>query len=263
MKKDELYANILGTSIATYYNYLKEDRSVIKFLNLFSLDELEEFSHTGKLKSLQHYRVWKNSSRSKISITNKIHNLLTGKNGEFIKNEKLISFVCELFISFRQMRNEGIISPGLEQIVWEPEEITFNQLYSLYLLTHSKGNLLEDISRDHTAKYIFEDLHNLLSITDDESHHLAYMMEDHLMRLVEWSLNTELIYIFQAKGLVILSLILMSADWHQDLEIGEVIKLALPDDIMQKINKTSSSSKLLKIYHEQVADLLAFKSHPS
>jgi len=263
MKKDELYANILGTSIATYYNYLKEDRSVIKFLNLFSLDELEEFYHTGKLKSLQHYRVWKNSSRTKINLSNKLHNLLTGKSGEFVKNEKLISFICGLFITFRQMRNEGITPRDFDQIVWSPEEITFSELYSMYLLTHNKGNLLEDLSENHTEKYVFEDLHNLLSITDEESHYLAYMMENHLMSLVEWALNNNAVYIFQAKGLVILSLILMSTDWYQDLEIGEVVKLALPDDIMEKINKTSSSSKLLKIYHEQVADLLAFKSHPS
>ena len=256
MKKDELYANILGTSVATYYNYLKEDRSILQFLNQFSLDELEEFYRTGKLKSLQHYKTWKNSSRTKINISRKLHHLLTDNNAEFVNNEKLISFVCGLFISFRQMRNEGIVSPDFEQLVWNPEEITFNELYNLHLLTHKDGNLLEELGEKHTAKYIFEDLHHLLSITDDESHHLAYMMEDHLTSLVEWVINNEALYIFEAKGLVILSLVLMAADWHQDLEMKKIIELALPKETIEKINKTSSMSKLLRIYHEQIADLL-------
>ena len=59
MKKDELYAKILGTSVATYYNYLKEGRLVIKFLNQFSMEELEEFATTGQILSLKHYRHWK------------------------------------------------------------------------------------------------------------------------------------------------------------------------------------------------------------
>ncbi len=257
MKKDELYAKILGTSIATYYNYLKEDRPVIRFLNQFSLDELEEFYHSGKLKSLQHYKIWKNSYRSKLSISNKLHSLLTGKNGNFVNNEKLISFVCGLLIAFKQMRNEGLVSPDFEQIVWNPEEITFNEFYSLYLLTNSKGNFLEELSEDYTAKYIFEDLHNLLSVTDDESHHLAYMMQDHLMGLVEWAINSDAIYIFQAKGLVFLSLILMSVDWYQDLELKEIIAYALPQEVIEKIEKTSSMSKLLKIYHEQIVKLMS------
>lgn len=256
MKKDELYASILGTSVATYYNYLKEDRSILQFLNQFSLDELEEFYRTGKLKSLQHYKTWKNSTRTKINISHKLHHLLTAKNGDFANNEKLISFVCGLFISFRQMRNEGIVSPDFEQLVWNPEEITFNELYNLHLLTHKDGNLLEELSGKHTAKYIFEDLHHLLSITDDESHHLAYMMEDHLTSLAEWVINNEALYIFEAKGLVILSLVLMAADWHQDLEMKQIIELALPGETVEKINKTSSMSKLLRIYHEQIADLL-------
>ena len=256
MKKDELYAKILGTSIATYYNYLKEDRPIIRFLNQFSLDELEEFYHSGKLKSLQHYKIWKNSSHARLSISNKLHNLITGKNGNFINNEKLISFVCGLFIAFKQMRNESLISPDFEQIIWNPEEITFNELYSLYLLTNSPGNFLEELSKNHTAKYIFEDLHNLLSITDDESHHLAYMMEDHLIGLVEWAINNDEIYIFQVKGLVFLSLILMSVDWYQDLELKEIIAYVLPRTVIEKIEKTSSKSKLLKIYHEQIAKLM-------
>ena len=256
MKKDELYASILGTSVATYYNYLKEDRSILQFLNQFSLDELEEFYRTGKLKSLQHYKTWKNSARTKINISRKLHHLLTAKNGDFTNNEKLISFACGLFISFRQMRNEGIVSPDFEQLVWNPEEITFNELYNLHLLTHKDGNLLEELSEKHTAKYIFEDLHHLLSITDDESHHLAYMMEDHLTSLVEWVINNEALYIFEAKGLVILSLVLMAADWHQNLEMKQIIELALPEKTVEKINKTSSMSKLLRIYHEQIADLL-------
>ncbi len=257
MKKDELYANILGTSIATYYNYLKENRPIIRFLNIFSLDELEEFYHSGKLKSLQHYRVWKNSYRARFSISHKLHNLLTGKSGEFQNNKKLISFVCGLFISFKQMRNEGWIPSDLEQVVWNPKEITFNELYSLYLLTHNKGNLLEELSENCTEKYIFEDLHNLLSITDDESHHLAYMMEDHLMSLVEWSISSESIYIFQAKGLVFLSLVLMAADWHQDLDLDEIILYIFPKEIIEKIEKTSSKSKLLKIYQEQIVKLMS------
>ena len=133
-----------------------------------------------------------------------------------------------------------------------------SDLYSLFLLTHNKGNLLQDLSSNHTEKYVFEDLHNLLSITDEESHYLAFMMENHLRSLVEWILNNDAVYIFQAKGLVVLSLILMAADWHQDLEIGEVIKLALPNEVIEHINKTSSMSKLLRLYHEQIADLINY-----
>ena len=256
MRKDELYGKILDISKATYYKNVKKQIPIFLLLNEFDSDELEEFYRTGKLKSLQHYKTWKNNARTKINISRKLHHLLTGKNGDFTNNEKLISFVCGLFISFRQMRNEGIVSPDFEQLVWNPEEITFNELYNLHLLTHKDGNLLEELSEKHTAKYIFEDLHHLLSITDDESHHLAYMMEDHLLRLVEWGINSESIYIFEAKGLVILSLVLMAADWHQDLEMKQIIELALPGETVEKINKTSSMSKLLRIYHEQIADLL-------
>ncbi|MBN2768444.1 MAG: hypothetical protein JXQ68_05030 [Campylobacterales bacterium] len=258
MRKDEVYGKILDISKATYFKQVKKNIPIYELLDRFPLEELEEFANTGKLKSLQHYEVWKNSSRAKINLSHKLHNLLTGKSGEFIKNEKLISFICGLFITFRQMRNEGMTPRDFDQIVWSPKEISFNELYSLFILTHNKGNLLEELSKNHTEKYVFEDLHNLLSITDEESHYLAYMMENHLMSLVEWALNNDAIYIFQAKGLVVLSLLLMATDWHQDLEMEKIIKIVLPDEVIEQINKTSSMSKLLKIYHEQITDLINY-----
>ena len=258
MKKDELYAKILGTSVGTYYNYLKEERKIIKFLGQFTLDELEEFHSTGKINSLVHYKVWKNSNRPKINIALKLHNLLTGKNGNFIYNEKMIDVVCELLITFKQMRNESLIPTKYEQVIWNPNEITFNELYNLYLLTRDKGNLFESLGEENTPKYIFEDLQNLSSITDDESNHLAYLLEDQLLSFVTWIIEHEHLYISQVKGLVILSLIIMSSEWFEDLSIKEVVDLAIPNEVIEKITKTSSYAKLLKIYEAQVKNLMEY-----
>lgn len=256
MKKDELYAKILGTSVGTYYNYLKEQRKILKFLGQFSLDELEEFSNTGKINSLTHYKVWKSSNRPKINIALKLHNLFTDKNGNFINNEKMIDVVCELLITFKQMRNENITPIDYEQVVWNPNEITFNELYNLYLLTREKGNLFESLGEENTSKYIFDDLQKLSSITDDESNHLAYLLEDQLLSFVTWIIEHEHLYISQVKGLVILSLTIMSSEWFQNLGIKEVVALAIPEEVIEKITKTSSHTKLLKIYQSQVKNLI-------
>lgn len=49
MKYDELMSKFFGFSIPTYYNWKKENRPVIHFINSFSVEQIEEFLEFGEL----------------------------------------------------------------------------------------------------------------------------------------------------------------------------------------------------------------------
>ena len=47
MKYDELMSKLFGFSVPTYYNWKKENRPIINFINSFSNVQIEEFLESG------------------------------------------------------------------------------------------------------------------------------------------------------------------------------------------------------------------------
>ena len=253
MKKDELYAKILGASVATYYNYLKEGRLVIKFLNQFSMEELEEFASTGQIMSLKHYRHWKNSTANKVSLINKLAKIIDAGD---LENYEYLNFLALVFISFRQSRILGQLPAGLHEFVHSPEEVDFSTLYNFFILSTSKEDLFESLHNHQTPPMIMlQKLNVLNTITLDESEHLSYLIESYLEELVEIAGKRDDISIDEMKSLVMLSLIMNAADWHQDLEMRDIVKVALPKETMDTLLKTRSKSKLHNLYHMQRSQL--------
>lgn len=253
VKKDELYAKILSTSVATYYNYLKEGRLVIKFLNQFSMEELEEFAATGQILSLKHYRHWKNSIANKVSLINKLAKIIDAGD---LENYKYLSFLSLVFISFRQSRIFGQLPAGLHEFVHSPEEVDFSTLYNYFILSSSKGDLFESL-HDHqiSPMIMLQKLNELNTITLDESEHLSYLIESYLEELIEIAAKREDVTIGEMKSLVMLSLIINAADWHQDLSMDYILKIALPKESETVLFKTKSKSKLLNLYYVQRSQL--------
>ena len=253
MKKDELYAKILGASVATYYNYLKEGRLVIKFLNQFSMEELEEFASTGQIMSLKHYRHWKNSTANKVSLINKLAKIIDAGD---LENYEYLNFLALVFISFRQSRILGQLPAGLHEFVHSPEEVDFSTLYNFFILSTSKEDLFESLHNHQTPPMIMLQKLNILNtITLDESEHLSYLIESYLEELVEIAGKRDDVSIDEMKSLVILSLIMNAADWHQDLEMRDIVKVALPKETRDTLLKTRSKSKLHNLYHMQRSQL--------
>jgi len=253
MKKDELYSKILGCSVATYYNYLKEDRSIIKFLKQFPIGELEEFVETGKILSLKHYQHWRKSSSNKISLIKKLSSIIDVAD---LENDEYLNFLTLVFISFRQSRLQELLPAGLHEFVYDPDEIDFSTLYNFFLLSTKKEDLFESIHNHSVPPVeILRKLNVLNTITLDESEHLSYLIERYLEELVEIASKREDISIDEMKSLVMLSLILHTADWHQDLEINDIKKVALPQETLEILQKTKSKTKLLNLYHMQQSQI--------
>ena len=253
MKKDELYSKILGCSVATYYNYLKEDRSIIKFLKQFPIGELEEFVETGKILSLKHYQHWRKSSSNKISLIKKLSSIIDVAD---LENDEYLNFLTLVFISFRQSRLQELLPAGLHEFVYDPDEIDFSTLYNFFLLSTKKEDLFESIHNHSVPPVeILRKLNVLNTITLDESEHLSYLIERYLEELVEIASKREDISIDEMKSLVMLSLILHTADWHQDLEMDDIKKVALPKETLDILQKTKSKTKLLNLYHMQQSQI--------
>ncbi len=253
MKKDELYSKILGCSVATYYNYLKEDRAIIKFLKQFPQEELEEFTKTGKILSLKHYQHWRKSSSNKVSLIKKLSSIIDVAD---LENDEYLDFLTLVFISFRQSRLQGLLPAGLHEFIYDPDEIDFSTLYNFFLLSTKKEDLFESIHKHSVPPVeILRKLNVLNTITLDESEHLSYLIERYLEELVKIASKREDISIDEMKSLVMLSLILHTADWHQDLTMKDIKKVALPKETLDILQKTKSKSKLLNLYHVQQSQI--------
>jgi len=249
MKKDELYSKILGCSVATYYNYLREDRAIIKFLKQFPLEELEEFAKTGEILSLKHYRHWRNSTTNKVSLINKLAAIVDTSD---LENYEYLNFLALVFISFRQSRILGQLPAGLHEFVHSPEEVDFSTLYNFFILSASKEDLFEGLHSHQTPPMIMlHKLNRLNTITLDESEHLSYLIESYMKELVEIAAKRDDIFIDEMKSLVMLSLIIQAADWHQNLEMRDILKISLPKETRDTLLKTKSKTKLLNLYHMQ------------
>lgn len=246
MKKDELYAKILGTSVATYYNYLKDKRLIIKFLNQFAVEELEEFANTGQILSLKHYQYWKKSTSNKISLIKKLAAVIDASD---LDNYEYLNFLALVFISFRQSRLMGRLPNGLQEFVYDPNEVDFSTLYNFFLLSTKKDDLFESLHNHAVPPMVMlKKLNSLNTISLDESEHLSYLIETYLEELIEISAKREDVSIDEMKSLVMLSLVINTADWHQDLEIREVRHIALPDLEVERLLKTKSKSKTFSLY---------------
>jgi len=249
MKKDELYSKILGCSVATYYNYLKEDRAIIKFLKQFPLEELEEFAKTGKILSLKHYRHWRQSSSNKISLIKKLAAIIDASD---LDNYEYLNFLVLIFISFRQSRLLGQLPAGLQEFVYEPDEVDFSTLYNFFLLSTKKDDLFESLHKDTVPPIdMLKKLQTLNTVTLDESEHLSYLIEPYMEELVEIAAKRDDVSIEEMKSLVMLSLLINAADWHQDLEMREIRQIVLPDQEIERLLKTKSKSKVLTFYFMQ------------
>lgn len=253
MKKDELYSKILGCSVATYYNYLKEDRAIIKFLKQFPLEELEEFANTGEMLGLKHYQYWRKSASNKISLIKKLAAVIDASD---LDNYEYLNFLALIFISFRQSRIMGRLPDGLQEFVYDPNEVDFSTLYNFFLLSTKKDDLFESFHNYSVPPVdMLKNLQTLNTITLDESEHLSYLIEAYLEELIEIAAKREDISIDEMKSLVMLSLIINAADWHQDLKIREVIHIALPDLELERLLKTKSKSKVLSLYAMQKLEI--------
>ncbi len=254
MKKDELYSKILGCSVATYYNYLKEDRAIIKFLKQFPLEELEEFANTGLILSLKHYQYWRKSTSNKISLIKKLAAVIDASD---LDNYEYLNFLVLVFISFRQSRLMGRLPSGLQEFVYDPNEVDFSTLYNFFLLSTKKDDLFESL-HNHTIPpmVMLKKLNSLNTISLDESEHLSYLIESYLEELVEIAAKREDISIDEMKSLVMLSLIINAADWHQNKNMQDIIAVLFPLEVLEPFNKTQSKSKVLKIYWDQVGEII-------
>jgi hypothetical protein len=249
MKKDELYAKILGCSVATYYNYAREGRPIIKLLNQFLREELEEFVKNGEILALKHYNHWRKNSSNNISL---IHKLAAVIDASDLDNYEYLNFLALIFISFRQSRLMGLLPSGLQEFVYDPNEVDFSTLYNFFLLSTKKDDLFESL-HNHTVPPVemLKKLNSLNTISLDESEHLSYLIETYLDELVEIAAKREDVSIDEMKSLVMLSLIINAADWHQDLNVIDILKISLPKDTKDILFKTKSKSKLLNLYHMQ------------
>ncbi len=255
VKKDELYAKILGTSVATYYNYLKEGRLVIKLLDQFPILELEEFANTGQILSLKHYRHWKNSTANKVSLIKKLGRVIDASD---LWNYKYLYFLALVFISFRQSRILGRMPSELHKFVPYPEELDFSTLCNFFILESSKEDLFESLHNNLTPPMIMlQKLNVLHTITLDESEHLSYLIESYLEDLLLDAQRDD-ISIDEMKSLVMLSLVIQGADYYQDLEMREIRQIALPDEKLKILLKTKSKSKVYTIYITQRNDLFKY-----
>ncbi len=249
MRKDELYGKILDISKATFYKYVKKDIPIINFLNQFSMDELEEFTNTGQILSLKHYQYWRKSTSNKISLIKKLAAVIDASD---LDNYEYLNFLALVFISFRQSRLMGRLPNGLQEFVYDPNEVDFSTLYNFFLLSTKEDDLFESL-HNHTVPpmVMLKKLNSLNTISLDESEHLSYLIEPYLEELVEIAAKREDISIDEMKSLVMLSLVINAADWHQDLEIIDILKISLPKETKEILFKTKSKTKLLNLYHMQ------------
>ncbi len=249
MRKDELYGKILDISKATFYKYVKKRVPVINLLNQFTMEELEEFASTGQILSLKHYRHWKNSTANKVSLINKLAKVIDAGD---LENFEYLNFLALVFISFRQGRILGQLPAGLHEFVHSLEEVDFSTLYNFFILSTSKEDLFESLHNHQTPHMIMlQKLNVLNTITLDESEHLSYLIESYLEELVEIAGKRDDVSIDEMKSLVMLSLIIQTADWYQDLEMKEIIDVALPKSSFEILIKTKSKSKLIGLYEKQ------------
>ncbi len=217
------------------------------------MEELEEFAATGQILSLKHYRHWKNSTANKVSLIKKLASIIDAGD---LENYEYLNFLALVFISFRQSRILGQLPAGLHEFVHSPEEVDFSTLYNFFILSTSKEDLFESLHNHQTHPMIMlQKLNVLNTITLDESEHLSYLIESYLEELVEVAGKRDDISIDEMKSLVMLSLIMNAADWHQDLEMRDIVKVALPKETMDTLLKTRSKSKLFNLYHMQRSQL--------
>jgi hypothetical protein len=253
LRKDELYGKILDISKATFYKYVKKDIPIISFLNQFSTDELEEFANTGQILSLKHYQHWRKSTANKVSLIKKLAAVIEASD---LENYEYLNFLALVFISFRQSRLMGRLPDGLHEFVYDPEEIDFATLYNFFLVSTKKDDLFESLHNYSVPPMdMLQKLKTLNTITLDESEHLSYLIETYLEELIEIAAKREDVTINEMKSLVMLSLIIQAADWHQDLSMDDVLKIALPKESKAVLFKTKSKSKLMNLYDMQRSQL--------
>ena len=173
-----------------------------------------------------------------------------------LENYKYLNFIALIFISFRQSRILGQLPAGLHEFVHSPEEVDFSTLYNYFILSTSKEDLFESLHNHQTPPMIMlQKLNELNTITLDESEHLSYLIETYLEELIEIAAKREDVTIDEMKSLVMLSLIIQAADWHQDLSMDDVLKIALPKESKAVLFKTKSKSKLMNLYDMQRSQL--------
>lgn len=165
MKKDEIFSKLTGSSIPTYYNWKREERLLINFIEKYQ-DDIEEFLETGKCSKLEN----SNSEQSILNDEN-IKDMLVGiiikkKKTEINHFEKEIMMMFRAFEPYEYQINKETTKNELIEIV---KEYKFKIIRDKIVITMNENtrtnsiNFLKELS-NFQVEYIVNNFKEFLTI---------------------------------------------------------------------------------------------------
>ena len=165
MKKDEIFSKLTGGSIPTYYNWKREERLLINFIEKYQ-DDIEEFLETGKCSKLENL-----NSKQSIPNDENIKDMLVGiiikkKKTEINHFEKEIMMMFRAFEPYEYQINKETTKSELIEIV---KEYKFKIIRDKIVITMNENtrtnsiNFLEELS-NFQVEYIVNNFKEFLTI---------------------------------------------------------------------------------------------------